>query len=223
MYGREYQGKALNFEASGGLLHSSLIMQDKETDSYWSIMSGDSLSGKYKGTTLRELPLGEKVQWKDWVAAHPNTLVLSVEGVEHDDNNPYDNYFSSDSGFRGVEATDTRLATKQPIYSFHLKGKPYAVPFTAFEDGGVVQVGKRQLFLYRPAGVEIFYSTFAFLGEGFKRDGERWIDTASGAAFDAEAGQFVGGDGAKVERLDGFDTFWFNWSMANPKTEVLTH
>jgi hypothetical protein len=54
-------------------LHSALVMQDKETDSYWSIMTGDSLA---------ELPLGVKSQWKDWVASHPDTVVLSVEGAD---------------------------------------------------------------------------------------------------------------------------------------------
>ena len=24
-----------------------------------------------------------------------------------------------------------------------------------------------------------------------------------------------------VERLNGFDTFWYNWSLNNPETEVL--
>jgi len=221
VYGRDYNDKELNFEASGGLMHASLIMQDKETDSYWSIMSGDSLAGEFKGTTLRELPLGEKAQWKNWVADHPNTLVLSVDGVEHEENNPYDNYFKSDEGFRGLEASDDRLPTKEPIYSFHRAGKAYAVPFSAFEGGGVVELGKRQLFLYRPTGVEIFYSTLAFVGGQFKQDGEHWVDTASGAAFDTKAGHFVGGEGAKIERVDGFDTFWFNWSMNNPKTLIL--
>ena len=153
MYGREYDGKELNFEASGGLWHSSLVMQDKETDSYWSIMTGESLSGEFKGTELVELPYGAKAQWKDWVAEHPDTLVLSVDGQEHIDRNPYENYFTSEEGFRGSTAEDDRLPTKASIYAFLLDDKPFAVPFSSFENGAAFEVGEWQVFLYRPAGV----------------------------------------------------------------------
>jgi hypothetical protein len=223
VYGREYRGKTLHFEPSGGLLHASLVMQDKETDSYWAIMEGVSLAGSMQGEPLRELPLGEKVQWRQWVRQHPKTLVLSVEGEEHVASNPYDNYFKDDKGFRGVEAEDERLPTKAPVYAFERDGQKYAVPFSAFEGGAALAVeGAGQVFLYRPAGVEIFYSTAAFVSTaGFVLREGRWMEEATGATFDPERETFQGGEGA-VERLDGFDTFWFNWSMNNPDTAVLT-
>jgi len=68
VYGRSYGGQDLRFEASGGLMHAALVMRDKETDTYWSIMTGDAIAGDLRGTPLEELPLGEKAQWKDWVA-----------------------------------------------------------------------------------------------------------------------------------------------------------
>ena len=102
-------------------MHAALVMRDKETDSYWSIMTGDAIAGDLRGTRLEEWSLGEKAQWKDWVARHPNTLVLSVNGEEHVENNPYDNYFSSDSGFRDIAARDDRLETKAPVFTFQLK------------------------------------------------------------------------------------------------------
>ena len=223
MYGREYGGKTLNFEASGGLIHASLVMQDKETDSYWSIMSGESLAGEYQGTRLLELPVGAKMRWKDWVAEHPETLVLSVDGVEHAERNPYDSYFSSRDGFRGAVADDPRLRTKETIYAFQLDGRAYAVPFSLFEGGGAFEAGGEHLFLYRPAGVEMFYSTVAYRSaeDGFEHRDGVWRHTASGAVFDREAERFASSDGTELPRLDGFDTFWFNWSMTHPETDVL--
>ena len=35
----------LNFEASGALLDASLVMRDRETDSWWSIMTSDAIGG----------------------------------------------------------------------------------------------------------------------------------------------------------------------------------
>lgn len=223
MYGREYGGEELDFEPSGGLLHASLVMQDKQTDSYWSIMTGDSLAGRFQGTPLRELPLGEKMQWKDWKARHPASLVLSVDGEEHIRNNPYDNYFDSRDGFRGARAKDRRLPTKAPIYSFELGGEAFAVPFDAYQGSGAVfNAGKDQIFLYRPKGVEIFYSTRAWVGEAGsfeKRDGA-WVYKPTGARFDPHAEGFTGGEHAPAT-LCGFDTFWFNWSMIHEGSRIL--
>ena len=218
MYGRQYDGKDLRFEASGGLMHAALVMRDKETDSYWSIMTGDAIAGDLEGTPLEEWPLGEKAQWKDWVARHPATLVLSVGGEEHVENNPYDNYFASDSGFRDLAARDGRLETKEPIYSFQIGDKKYAVPFSAFEGGAVVRAGGREAFLYRPADVAVFYSTLAFQGtEGtFERRQGGWHHAPTGARLDPGAGGFEA-----AERLDGFDTYWYMWSLTHPDTEVL--
>ena len=223
MYGREYDGKKLNFEPSGGLLHAALVMQDKETDSYWSIMTGDSLAGEFRGTRLEELPLGVKAQWKDWVAEHPDTLVLSVDGAEHIQNSPYDNYYDSKKAFRGAKARDRRLPTKESIFAFQIDDQAYAVPFSAFEGGAAFELGDRAIFLHRPAGVAIFHSTTAFVssGEGFEERDGAWHDIRSGAVFDPDEAEFRGGDGGAVGRLEGFDTFWFSWSMTHPETRIL--
>ncbi len=217
MYGRTYGGRELHFEASGGLLHWSLVLQDDETESYWSIMTGDSLAGEYRGTRLEELPFGVKTQWKDWVAQHPGTDILSVDGVEHIDNNPYDNYFKSSEGFRGTEADDDRLPTKAAIYAFTLGDRRYAVPFATIEGGATLTAGEEPVFLYRPPGVEMFYSTLAFRGKFVKRGGA-WHHEGSGASVDAATGKL---SGPRPRALDGFDTFWFNWSMTHPETEIL--
>jgi hypothetical protein len=223
VYGRHYDGKALRFEASGGLMHAALVMRDKETDTYWSIMTGDAIAGELAGTPLEELPIGEKAQWRDWVARHPDTVVLSVDGEEHVENNPYDNYFDSESGFRGLEARDRRLETKDPIYSFQLDGRAYAVPFPAFEGvGALFRAGGRELLLFRPEGVAIYYSTLAFQGSvgDFARRPDGWYHEPSGTRLDPERGGFVGS--GSPSRLEGFDTFWYMWSLTHPDTEVLS-
>ncbi len=222
MYGRNYGERELTFEPSGGLLHAALVMQDKETDSYWPIMTGKSASGSFKGTSLDEWPVGEKSTWKDWRDAHPETLVLSVDGVEHIENNPYDNYFTSSDGFRKMAAEDDRLETKAPIYSFQLSGAAYAVPFDAFTDGGSFEADGVPVFVYRPKDVAIFYSSIAYrAGDGsFVKQKERWTHQPSGAVFDPAEGRFVGKlEG--VERLEGFDTFWYMWSLTHPESRIL--
>jgi hypothetical protein len=222
VYGRQYGDRELRFEASGGLLHSALVMQDKETDSYWSIMTGTALAGTYGGTRLQELPLGEKARFRDWVKRHPQTLVLSVDGVEHVESNPYDNYFASEKGFHSMKAKDERLPTKAPIYAFWHSGKAFAVPFASFEgDGATFSAPGLNLFLERPRKADFYEATRAFRStRGFERRDGAWVDLDTGARYDAGARRFVGGDVAS-EPLSGFDTFWYTWSLTNPGTELL--
>ena len=92
MYGRSHDGQDLNFEASGALESASLVMRDRETDSWWSLMSSQAIGGELDGSGLDEMVASEKAQWSDGVSRHPDTLVLSVDGVEHGESNRYDNY-----------------------------------------------------------------------------------------------------------------------------------
>ena len=222
MYSREYEGETLRFEASGGLINSSLVMQDKETDSYWSIMKGESIAGRFDGTELDELPVSQKILWKDWVSLHPDTLVLSIEGREDIKRNPYDSYMDSDEGFRGAEATDGRLETKRKIFAFRFGGRAYAAPFTSLEGGRVFQVGDTEIFLFRSEESPLYKSTLAFATkEGtFENHDGTWIHTGSGQTFEMESSGFS--DGAVgIEHFIGFDTFWYTWSPFHPDTKIL--
>ncbi len=225
MYSREYQGRRLNFEASGGLLNSSLVMQDKETDTYWSIIKGKAIGGELEGHPLVELPVASKVQWKDWVKRHPETLVLSVEGREDYPKNVYDDYMTSDKGFGGAEAIDERLETKEEIFAFELAGTHYAVPYRVSAGGAVFKIDDFHIFLYRPFSSEVYYSTVAFRSDegGFEFDQGRWLHQGSGRAFSPETGGFLGDDAPSLSRMTGFDTFWYTWSLIHPGTKVLNH
>ena len=221
MYDRKYEGRELQFDASGGLIHASLILQDKQTNSYWALMKGESIAGDFKGTRLRELPVSQKMMWRDWRILHPETLVLSVEGVEYIEQNYYAQYLNSGEGFRGVTAKDGRLATKTPVYVFRLDGEAYAVPHRKIRKGASFRAADEVVFLYRPNKTKVVHSTVAFiLSEGRYRQGEQgWMEESTGALFDPGSGSFQGA--ASSRRLSGFDTFWYNWSLNNPDTRLL--
>ncbi len=209
----------LHFEASGGLAHASLVMQDQQTDTYWSIMKGQAIAGALSGEKLVELPYGKKMSWKEWRELHPDTLVLSVNGRE-DAGDGYADYYKSSRGFRDIEAKDERLKTKEPIYAFHHQDTAYAARAKSLEDGGRFTLADgTSVFLYRRKGSEIFDSTTAYRSEdGFEKRGKDWFEKGTGARFDAERVTFEGGE---VETLEGFDTFWYTWSLNNPETKLL--
>ena len=220
MYGRDYSGKTINFEASGGLINSSLVMQDDETDSYWAIMTGESIAGKFKGTKLSELPIGEKMQWKDWVKKYPDTKVLSVQGKEQGFDS-YSRYFKDSQGFRGQQARDRRLKTKEPIFAFKYEGAAVAAAHRNLEGGAAYELEDGAVFLYRRPGADLFESTASFLSHtGFEQKEGTWVEKETGCTFDPAAATFSG-DGECAERIGGFDTFWYNWSLNNPDTKLL--
>ncbi|MFT5484256.1 MAG: hypothetical protein ACI9GW_002919 [Halieaceae bacterium] len=204
VYDRNYNGKQLTFEASGGLINASLVMQDRETDSYWAIMRGESLEGEMKGQALQEIAQNRKMTWGEWREKYPHTLVLSVDGHE-DSEEAYDNYFQSSEGFRGATASDVRLPTKAPIFAFRLDGASYAVAHDTVVNGKLFQLASESVFLHRGPNDGLHDSTQAF------------SSTVTGCEFDVE--QDSGGDCAKP--LLGFDTYWYNWSLNNPDTVLL--
>ena len=220
MYGRDYQGKTLDFEASGGLVDAALIMQDKQTDTYWSIMTGEAAAGALEGERLIELPVSQKMRWLDWKSAHPETLALSVRGVEDPKRAAYDGYFADPRGFRGIVARDGRLETKTPIYAFLHEGRAHAITHRRIAGGRTYELEKGpSIFVYRDRKDEIFRGTAAFVSDaGFEESGGVWREVSSGARFDPEQREFAGGE---VKRLNGFDTFWYNWSLAHDKPRIL--
>ncbi len=197
-------------------MNSSLVMQDKQTDSYWAIMRGESVGGAYRGTRLVELPTGAKVSWQDWRREHPDTLVLSVGGRQHT-GDVYADYWAREDGFAGQRADDRRLDTKTPIYAFQADGERYAVSHARIRGGAAFALPSgRALFLFRQSDSELFDSTAAFAGEGFVSEGGVWRHV-TGETFDPRRMEFDG----EVTRLGGFDTFWYTWSLNNPETKLL--
>jgi hypothetical protein len=225
VYSRQIEDVTYTFEPSGGLLNASLVMQDRETDSYWSITTERAIHGAARGQKLRKLPGAEKTTWGAWRKLHPQSKVLSVEGVEHEPQEAYADYFGGESTFRNMKVDDKRLEAKELIYVFHHGGQPMAIPHTSFVAGAVAQVGEQQLFLYREQEDSFYRSTAAFLvakgaqverlgGSFVVRQGEHMVLwNSSDRRFDGET--------SLVEPFEGFDTYWYIWSLTNKKTEIL--
>jgi hypothetical protein len=132
-------------------------------------------------------------------------------------------YLASNMPFRGIEARDDRLPSREPVYAFQLGGTRYAVPFSALEGGAVFRAGGRELFFYRPRDSELHQSTLAFEGAGdtFVEEAGGWTHLPSRNRFHPDRGGFAGGREPGPIRLEGLDTFWYMWSLTHPETEVL--
>ena len=190
-------------------------MRDRETDSWWSIMTGNAIGGEMDGADLVELPFGEKATWGDWVSRHPDTQVLSVDGVEHDPIDHYDSYFSSDDTFRGLTIKDQRLKPKDSIFTFRLDDAPYAITHASIQGTRLLAVADqdRSILVYRKPGVSMFASSEAYLVDA---------DQASASPDTAQLLEKArSGNASGFTKLPGIDTFWYTWISANKDSKLI--
>jgi len=69
-------GKNLTFGVSGLLYQSDMLLYDRATDSLWSQIKGEAVTGPLMGARLKLLS-STQTTWAQWKKNHPETLVLS--------------------------------------------------------------------------------------------------------------------------------------------------
>jgi hypothetical protein len=75
VHARKVGDRELTFRVSGRLWRDSLVMQDEETGTYWSQVTGEAMAGALEGTKLTMLPTVQTT-WKRWIEQHPDTTLL---------------------------------------------------------------------------------------------------------------------------------------------------
>jgi len=126
VHARQVDDKTLTFIVSGKLWRNSLIMQDKETGSLWSHITGECLEGKYVGSQLEMIPVVHTT-WTQWSQDHPDTRVLKKS--EEITSSQYEKYFSDPERaglFRTVWLQD-RLPGKSLVHGVLLGPHSLAV------------------------------------------------------------------------------------------------
>lgn len=102
VFERDVDGSAMEFGVASDLYKSSLLFYDKHEDgtagSLWSQLLMKAISGPAAREAKELTPMAcQLVHWADWLAAHPDTTVISLEtgyGREYG-SNPYGPYFDA--------------------------------------------------------------------------------------------------------------------------------
>lgn len=189
-------------------------------------MKGKAVRGDFQGTALRVIN-AEKVPWRVWKKTHPDTQVWSLNDEQDRLYAELDTMPQSDTGFRGLMAKDKRLQTKDPVFGWNQDGQAFAVSFKSTVGGARFELDSGELFLYRSGDDPVERSTVAFYSTvGFKKVNGNWREMRSNLPFDVYQRCFVNQHGVKpsdtVEQFrHGLDTWWYNWSLNNPNTQLL--
>lgn len=129
------------FGVSGLLYNSDVLLYDRETESLWSQLMMQAVSGPQRGASLAALPL-QHTSWRAWRAQHPDTKVLSTDtGFARDySRSPYDGYASSARLYFSVQAQSRRYHPKEQVLGVEIDGQHKAYPFTELDRVGVKTV-----------------------------------------------------------------------------------
>lgn len=133
MYARQVKKKVLSFGVSGNLWNDALVMYDRETNSLWSHVTGESIEGEFLGTHLEALP-STMMPFQEWVERYPDSkFVVREEGAV--EGSHYERYFSSDrQGIFGTEAKRKELGPKEIVQGVAYEGKGAAIVAAAVSD-----------------------------------------------------------------------------------------
>lgn len=123
-------GRKTDFGVSGLLYNSDVLLYDRRTESLWSQIMAEAVSGPMVGAKLEHLPASHTT-WRDWRKRHPDTVVLSTDtGYNRDYNRtPYAGYEDSDRVWFPVANRDARYHSKELVIGLELDGGVKAYPF----------------------------------------------------------------------------------------------
>ncbi len=123
--------KAKTFGVSGLLYNSDLLLYDRETESLWSQILSEAISGKLRAEKLHLIPI-EHTTWADWRKRYPGTKVLNTNtGYQRDYNrSPYAGYENSEGIYFPITRLDRRYHPKEQVVGVEVDGHFKVYPFS---------------------------------------------------------------------------------------------
>ena len=134
VFDTKVNGRKLTFGVSGLLYQSDMLLYDHQTESLWSQIKSEAVTGSLTGARLKLLP-STHTNWESWKAKHPEIRVLSDDtGYRRDyDRDPYQGYETSKRLMFDVNATNKKYHPKEKVIGIEL-GKIFkAYPFSELE------------------------------------------------------------------------------------------
>ncbi len=128
--------RSYEFGVSGLLYNSDVLMYDRETDSLWSQLMVQAVTGPMKGTRLQQLPLSH-TSWQEWAKRHPQTRVLSNK-TRYSRNyrvDPYPNYGRNGGLYFPVSHSSNRYRRKEIVMGLEINSRFKAYPFVELTKG----------------------------------------------------------------------------------------
>ena len=197
----EAGGRSLKFGVSGLLYNSDVLLYDRQTQSLWSQLKSEAISGPMQGEVLEMLPL-HQMRWARWKSTYKEGLVLSRDTGHLRDysNSPYGRYDESPVIYFPVEFLSQAYHPKERVLGVEIDGKFKAYPFAELAKYG----GDRVVDRFNGAKLEIHFNAISRTGRVL------------------HLGKETGESGSKLDSkvIPAVNAFWFAWFTFHPETGV---
>jgi hypothetical protein len=129
VYSRQVDKKEFTFGVSGMLYKANVLMYDRQTESLWSQVKREAVTGPKTGARLKVLP-STLTSWQKWLKQHPQTEVLTIDtGYSRDyTKDPYADYYASRKGFFSFFKPGPGEEEKALVAGITLNGSARAYP-----------------------------------------------------------------------------------------------
>jgi hypothetical protein len=129
VFDRMVGGRELTFGVSGLLYQSDVLMYDHQTESLWSQLKTEAISGPMVERKLTWLP-SQQMTWTAWRQKHPDTLVLSTDTGHARDYNrdPYAGYERNPHTVFPVPMHNPALPNKELVAGILVNDQAKAYP-----------------------------------------------------------------------------------------------
>ena len=214
VYDGRVNDQVIRFGTSGLLYRSNKLMYDRASFTLWDQFSGEPVWGSFVAldTRLQSIP-SVTSSYADWLAAHPDTLVLDIETGWIRDYGPgkaYEEYNGSPLLIFGVPEVDDRLPQKSIVFVLTVGDETRAYPVRGLDDEPIIHdtVGGEDVILLATEGGD---GARAFAAEGVRivaSEGGR-VTSEDGRSWTVTEAALVADDGTQLERLAGHNSFWF--------------
>ncbi|HKJ68253.1 MAG TPA: DUF3179 domain-containing protein, partial [bacterium] len=130
-YDAHVAGKDRAFGVSGLLYNNEVLLYDRQSESLWSQIMSEVVSGPLKGRELEQIPMSHTT-WEDWRSRHPDTQVLSTETgyARNYSRDPYSGYQDDKRIMFPVSNSDDRYPRKELVLGVEINGEYKAYPFS---------------------------------------------------------------------------------------------
>ena len=246
-----YKGTSylLEFDVSGLLRKSDMVMADLQTESWWQQLTGNAIVGELAGAELKIIP-SLIVSAEEFFNRHPDGQIVSRNtGYENAETNYglnlYKHYDSSDGKpykrFFSPDDIDSRLPPIERVVDIRSKGEFKVYPFSILEEKEVINDtfnSKHVVLFYKPGVVSILdekdinkskdigmVSVFNALLDGeiltFKKEGGKFIDTNTNSEWDITGKCIAGKLKGKQLRIEPHGNhFAFAWLAFHPDSNI---
>ncbi|MCF6214057.1 MAG: DUF3179 domain-containing protein [Flavobacteriaceae bacterium] len=238
----------LDFEVSGMLRNSDMVMMDTKTETLWQQLTGEAIVGTYSGNVLTAIP-SMIVSVDEFFTRYPMGQILSkktgiAQAEKYYGYNPYVNYDSKAkpiSQFINPLNVSSRLPAMARVVDIQSEGKYKIYPFSTiakkgvihddfksakivvfFKSGTISVMDKADITKSKDIGTVTVFKRFLNGQEyRFKKIDNTFVDDNTHSKWDVMGYCYEGvSKGKQLEIEPHGNHFAFAWFAFHPKTKI---